>query len=54
MLFLTCPSEQELRSSANHVEPMADELVEDLLEIEQAWFAIDQRQENIRERILQR
>ncbi len=46
--------QQELRAPANDDQAMADELLQHLLERQHARLAVDQRQEDDRERILQR
>ena len=47
-------NEQKLRAATNDDESMADELLQHLFERERAGFAIHEREQDNRERILQR
>ncbi len=54
VLATTGAGEQELRAAANDDEAMTDELLQHLLQSERARFAVDQCEQDDRERILQR
>ena len=48
------PGQQELRPAADHRHAVPDELLQQLLERQHPRLAVDQRQEDERERVLQR
>ena len=54
VLPLAGAGEQELRPTADHDHAMADELLQHLLERERPRFAVHQREQDDRERVLQR
>ena len=54
VLALPRLGQQELRAAADDRSPMADELFQQLLERQHPRLAVDQRQEDDRERVLQR
>ena len=54
VLALPGPVEQELRAAANDRDAVADELFQQLLERQRPRLAVDQRQEDQREGVLQR
>ncbi len=53
VLALPGLGQQELRPAADHERPMADELRDQLLDRQRARLAVDQRQRNQRDRVLQ-